>query len=531
MASQLPLADSATTNVAEFSVSEISQAVKRTVEDAFGRVRVRGEVSGYRGPHASGHAYFRLKDDRATLEAVIWRGTFSKLAFRPEEGLEIIATGRLTTYPGSSKYQIVIDHIEPAGAGALMALLEERRRKLAAEGLFDADRKRPLPFMPRVIGVVTSPTGAVIRDIVHRIADRFPAHVLVWPVRVQGETSAAEVAAAIDGFNALDAGGPVPRPDVLIVARGGGSLEDLWGFNEEAVVRAVARSQIPLISAVGHETDTTLIDHAADRRAPTPTGAAEIAVPVRAELQAHLAQLGARLSGSVSRYAEDRRTRLRALARGLPQPDQILALPRQRLDALDGRLRACVEAVMVDRRNRLARLSAMLAPARLADMAARDRLRLDRLARDLPLGLSRGLALHRRDLAYHAGRLTPRASERLHADGARRLAQATARLDRAALQTVAEARGGAAEKARLLKTLSYEGVLERGYALVRDETGAPVRGSSSVATGDRLTVQFAGDDRLDVIADGAGMPGRSPAGKSRPKPKTDPPRGAQGSLF
>ena len=252
-------------------------------------------------------------------------------------------------------------------------------------------------------------------------------------------------------------------------------------------------------------------------------------MPVRAELLAHVAQLGARLSGSVSRYAEDRRTRLRSLARGLPQPDQILALPRQRLDALDGRLRACVEAVMVDRRNRLGRLSAMLAPARLVDMAARDRLRLDRLARDLPLGLSRGLALHRRDLAYHAGRLTPRASERLHADGVRRLAQATARLDRAALHAVAEARGRTTEATRLLKSLSYESVLERGYALVRNETGAPVRSSSGIATGDRLTVQFAGDDRLDVIADRAETSGRPSSGK--PKPKTGPAKGGQGSLF
>ena len=532
MASDLPLSDSsAASNVAEYSVSEVSQAVKRTVEDAFGRVRVRGEVSGYRGPHASGHAYFRLKDERATLEAVIWRGAFSKLAFKPEEGLEIIATGRLTTYPGSSKYQIVIDAIEPAGAGALMALLDERRKKLAAEGLFEADRKKPLPFMPRVIGVVTSPTGAVIRDIVHRIADRFPARVLVWPVRVQGETSAAEVAAAIDGFNALAPDGTAPRPDVLIVARGGGSLEDLWGFNEEVVVRAAARSAIPLISAVGHETDTTLIDHAADRRAPTPTGAAEIAVPVRADLEAHIAQLGARLSGAISRLADDRRTRLRALARGLPRPDRILALPRQRFDALDGRLRSGLDVAVADRRNRLARLDALLAPARLSDMAGRDRLRLDRLARGLPLGLSRGLDLRRRDLAHRAARLSPRTSGRLREDGARRMAQAMARIDRAARDTLGEAGGRLAEAARLLGSLSYESVLERGYALVRDAHGAPLRRSGSVAAGDRLTIQFAGDDRLDVIAGkaGASSPSAPKPPQTREKPKPRP--GGQGSLF
>ncbi|KAB2863753.1 MAG: exodeoxyribonuclease VII large subunit, partial [Bauldia sp.] len=259
MSDPFPAADSApATNAAEYTVSELSGALKRTVEDAFGNVRVRGEISGYRGPHSSGHAYFALKDERARLEAVIWKGTFSRLKFRPEEGMEVIASGKLTTYPGSSKYQIVIESLEPAGAGALMALLEERRRRLAAEGLFDQARKRRPPFMPRVIGVVTSPTGAVIRDIVHRISDRFPLHVVVWPVRVQGETAGAEVAAAVAGFNDLDPLGPIPRPDVLIVARGGGSLEDLWGFNDEAVVRAVAASRIPVISAVGHETDWTL---------------------------------------------------------------------------------------------------------------------------------------------------------------------------------------------------------------------------------------------------------------------------------
>lgn len=531
MVSSPTLIDSAPSNVAEYSVSEISQAVKRTVEDAFGWVRVRGEVSGYRGPHASGHAYFRLKDERATLEAVIWRGTFSKLAFQPEEGLEIIATGRITTYPGSSKYQIVIDQIEPAGAGALMALLEERRKKLAAEGLFDAERKQPLPYLPRVIGVVTSPTGAVIRDILHRISDRFPSHVLVWPVRVQGETSADEVAAAIDGFNALAPDGPTPRPDVLIVARGGGSLEDLWGFNEEIVVRATARSAIPLISAVGHETDTTLIDHASDRRAPTPTGAAEMAVPVRAELEAHVAQLGARLAGSATRLADDRRGRLRALARGLPRPDQILALPRQRLDGLDGRLRSSLDASIASLRGRVAALAAHLSPGRLSDRLAQNRVQLDRLARDLPLGLRRGVELRRRELAHRAARLTPHAAERLQQDGHRRLAEATVRLDRSATETVSQARGQIGEIARLLKSLSYENVLERGYALVRDATGAPVRGSGGIGGGDRLTVQFAGDDRLAVTVDEDGAPEPKDAAKTARRKPPKPAGGGQGSLF
>ena len=325
------------TNAADFTVSELSAAVKRTVEDAFGYVRVRGEISGVRRP-GSGHVYFTLKDARAALDAVAWRGAVSRLRIAPQNGLEVVASGRLTTYAGQSKYQIVVDALEPAGIGALMALLEARKKALAAEGLFDAARKRPLPFLPRVIGVVTSPTGAVIRDILHRISDRFPRRVLVWPVRVQGETTAAEVSAAIDGFNVLDPSGPIPRPDVLIVARGGGSVEDLWEFNDEAVVRAVAASRIPVISAVGHETDWTLIDLAADYRAPTPTGAAEKAVPVRLELMAQLDDLARRLSGGALRFVANRRTELRAAAAALPIPRTLLALPRQNLDVATDRL-------------------------------------------------------------------------------------------------------------------------------------------------------------------------------------------------
>ena len=277
-------ASTAPTNLPEIGVFELSVALKRAVEEAFPYVRLRGEVSGYRGPHSSGHVYFSLKDASAKIDAIIWKGAFAKMRFKPEEGMEVIATGKVTTYPGKSSYQIVIDALEPAGVGALMALLEERRKKLAAEGLFDEARKKPLPYLPRVIGVITSPTGAVIRDILHRLNDRFPRHVLVWPVRVQGETCGPEVAAAIEGFNAMEEGGALPRPDVLIVARGGGSLEDLWGFNDEALVRAAAASEIPLISAVGHETDFTLIDFAADRRAPTPTAAAEMAVSLNGRI-------------------------------------------------------------------------------------------------------------------------------------------------------------------------------------------------------------------------------------------------------
>src|SRR5690606_6857445 len=340
-------------NLVELSVSELSGSIKRTVETAFDHVRVRGEITGYRGQHSSGHAYFGLKDDRSRIDAVIWKGTFPRIKFRPEEGMEVIATGKITTFPGSSKYQIVIERLEPAGAGALMALLDERRRKLAAEGLFDQARKRPLPFMPRVIGVVTSPTGAVIRDILHRITDRFPVHVVVWPVKVQGEGSGEEVAAAIRGFNALTGAGPIARPDLLIVARGGGSLEDLWSFNDEIVVRAAAESAIPLISAVGHETDWTLIDHAADMRAPTPTGAAEMAVPVKADLEAQLASLGARLRGCASRQMEHHRQSVRALVRALPSLDQLLALPRRRSDEAATDLGRGLERTTVVKRSSL----------------------------------------------------------------------------------------------------------------------------------------------------------------------------------
>jgi exodeoxyribonuclease VII large subunit len=305
-------------NMQEWTVSELSAALRRTVEDAFGYVRVRGEISGYKVHHSSGHCYFALKDDNAKIEAVLFRTAFARLRIKPEEGLEVVVSGRLTTYPGQSKYQIVVETLEPAGLGALMVLLEQRKKALAAEGLFDARRKQLLPFLPQLIGVITSPTGAVIRDILHRLTDRFPRRVLVWPVRVQGEGSAQEIAAAIAGFNALPVDGPLCRPDLLIVARGGGSIEDLWSFNEEIVVRAAAASAIALISAVGHETDVTLIDFAADKRAPTPTAAAEMAVPVRTELLVRVDSLGHRSLACWQRGQEARRSELRSAIRALP---------------------------------------------------------------------------------------------------------------------------------------------------------------------------------------------------------------------
>ena len=356
-------------------MSELSGALKRTVEGAFGHVRVRGEISGWKR-HASGHCYFTLKDESACIDAVIWKGQAGGLAFRPEDGAEVIATGKLTTYAGRSKYQIVVARMELAGAGALMALLDQRRRSLAAEGLFDEAKKRRLPFLPRVIGVVTSPTGAVIRDILHRLEDRCPTRVIVWPVPVQGEGAAARIAAAIRGFGALPANGsgPVPRPDLLIVARGGGSIEDLWAFNEEEVVRAAAASPIPLISAVGHETDTTLIDFASDRRAPTPTAAAEIAVPVRAELAALLGDYRQRLASAAVRGLARAGERFGALR--WPAAGTMLNPLGQRLDEIGDRLPRALGARAAKGRAALAESGARLAPSLLNRKIEHGRQRL-----------------------------------------------------------------------------------------------------------------------------------------------------------
>ncbi|KQR82176.1 exodeoxyribonuclease VII large subunit [Sphingomonas sp. Leaf343] len=363
-------------NALALSVGELSMKLKRMVEGEFGHVRLRGEISGYKRA-ASGHAYLCLKDEAAVIDGVMWKGAASHLAFSPQDGIEVIATGKLTTYPGRSKYQVVIERMELAGAGALMALFEKLRAKLAGEGLFDRGRKQALPFMPRVIGVVTSPTGAVIRDILHRLEDRCPTHVVVWPVKVQGEGAAAEVAAAVRGFDALPADGPVPRPDLVIVARGGGSIEDLWTFNEEVVVRAVADCSIPIISAVGHETDTTLCDHAADLRAPTPTAAAEIAVPVIADLRLTVASHRQRIERCARRYVDYGRQRLDGVARLLPKRDALLGPQRQRADEAGQRLDRGLERRVVAARGTLDRAAGALRPAVLERQVAASR---DRLA-------------------------------------------------------------------------------------------------------------------------------------------------------
>ena len=364
-------------NAGALSVSEISAALKRHVEQGFAHVRIRGEISGYKRA-ASGHLYFSLKDEAAAIDAIMWKGSTARLAFAPQDGIEVIATGKLTTYPGRSKYQIVVDTMEIAGEGALLALLEKLKARLAAEGLFAPERKRPLPYLPRTIGVVTSPTGAVIRDILHRLADRCPTRVIVWPVLVQGQGSAQQVAAAVTGFSEMQG---ADRPDLVIVARGGGSIEDLWGFNEEVVVRAVAGSTIPIISAVGHETDTTLCDFAADVRAPTPTAAAELAVPVRADLLAGLQTLGTRSLRCVQRYRERAGERLEAMARRLPTADTLLGPHRQRTDDLGDRLRRGLSHVTSDARGDLARVAGALRPAMLTQRLEADRARLDQLWR------------------------------------------------------------------------------------------------------------------------------------------------------
>lgn len=514
-------------NAAEFTVSEISNALRRTVEDAFGYVRVRGEISGYRGPHSSGHAYFCLKDDRARLDAVIWRTAMSRIKFRPEEGMEVIATGKLTTFPGKSNYQIVIDDLEPAGAGALMALLEERKRRLAAEGLFEPARKQLLPYMPRVIGVVTSPTGAVIRDIVHRIKDRFPLHVIVWPVRVQGETCAAEVANAVLGFNALSEGGPIPRPDVIIVARGGGSLEDLWGFNDEALARVVADSHLPIISAVGHETDWTLIDLVADVRAPTPTGAAEIAVPVRDEIAARLANLGARLRACVSRSTDRKRSALRAAARALPSPDQLLALPRRHFDEASSRLGRALD-VGVDRKR--ARFAAIrLTPATLSRRIADTRKHAERDFTRATGAIRNALRQRRALLLRGSSRLTTAPIERRNKLAGDRLVAMLRRSETAMTARLERARARLTQADRLLATLklSDQAILDRGYALVLDTQGGVLRRASEVSPGAPLSLRFADGD-VQALA----TSGQAPRPRLRQRAQEKKPESVgQGSLF
>ena len=486
-------------NAAEFTVSELSGAIKRALEDGFGYIRLRGEISGYRGPHASGHCYFTLKDQRARIDAVVWRGVFSRLRIKPEEGMEVIATGKVSSYPGSSKYQIVVDALEPAGLGAMMAELEERKKRLTAEGLFDEARKKPIPFLPTTVGVITSPTGAVIRDILAGFTERFPTHVLVWPAKVQGEGSAPQIARAIHGMNALGPQTGHPKPDIIIVARGGGSLEDLWSFNDEAVVRAAAQSTIPLIAAVGHETDWTLIDLVADARAPTPTKAAEWTVPKYADLIADLADRQARLRVAIRRRLDSERTHLKAAARGLPRLDDLVTLPRQRFDMLERRLAQALVANTQALHTRATRASSRLNPTNLRQRIAHAGQRLDTTAARLDRGLKSSIVTQRRAL---------------NANG------------------------------KLLHSLGYRNVLSRGYAIVRNQSGAMVRQTGQIASGARLDIEFVDGHVAATVDSGpkdtetdpeSGKTATQPKLRTPPAPKrsraTKTSGGGQGSLF
>jgi exodeoxyribonuclease VII large subunit len=506
-------------NQPEYTVSELSGAVKRVIEGEFGLVRVRGEVGRVSRP-ASGHIYYDLKDDRSVIAAITWKGQAPRMQVMPEEGMEVVATGRMTTFPGQSKYQLIIEDLAPAGAGALMAMMERRKAQLAAEGLFDPAKKQPIPYLPQVIGVVTSPSGAVIRDILHRLRDRFPRHVLIWPVAVQGAKCAPEVAAAIRGFNAIEPGGPIPRPDVIIVARGGGSLEDLWGFNEEIVVRAAAESRIPLISAVGHETDTTLIDFAADLRAPTPTAAAELAVPVRLELLATLEAQAARMTAGAGRTLMQRGQRLRDLARALPRPEALTQGAVQRFDLWSGRLGGALGLLVIRKRGLFDAQAARIRAQALQALLARRRDALAGLGRSLDTGVQRRLERGGDRAVALAARLAPALANLIgrvarEADqGRARLAVLTARLHAAPAQrfSALAARLDALDRTRT--TLGYAETLKRGFAVVRGD-GQVVTTKAAAEAASALEVEFR-DGRIRI-----GTP---------PRPRKGGGEG-QGSLF
>lgn len=476
-----------TTNLHEYSVSELSSSVKNIIEDNFSRVRVRGEL-GRVVRAGSGHMYMDLKDDRAVINGVIWKGNASRLKIDPEQGMEVVATGRMTTYPGQSRYQIIIDSLEPAGVGALMALFEKRKKQLEAEGLFAPERKKTLPFLPKVIGVVTSPSGAVIRDILHRLRERYPAHVLVWPTLVQGKEAEAQIVKAIKGFNSLPAGGSVPRPDLLIVARGGGSLEDLWCFNEETVARAAAGSDIPLISAVGHETDTTLIDYVADKRAPTPTAAAEMATPVRADLISELLNKERRLLDAQSRLMETLRSGLRAAERGLGRPDEILGTHAQRFDRAGDRLNNGLRSHLETASTVLARTSGRFSPSILnAGFEAREG-RMTRAKERLHSGMER--SLERRKDRINSIRLVPASLSRRVADARPAVDSLAARLTNTTRNLVNRREQSLNAIEKLLASLSHHNVLARGFALIRDESGNLVRSHQAISPGSQGEVEF-----------------------------------------
>ena len=512
--------DSPSTNLPELSVSELSAALKRTIETTYDHVRVRGEL-GRVTIARSGHMYADIKDDKAVLNTIMWKGQVSKLPFRPEEGLEVIATGRLSTYPGRSNYQLIADSLRPAGVGALMALLEERKKKLAAEGLFDERHKKRLPFLPKTIGVVTSPTGAVIRDILHRVADRFPVRVILWPALVQGDTAAPQIEAAIRGFNAIEGDN---RPDVLIVGRGGGSIEDLWPFNEEAVVRAAFESEIPLISAVGHETDTTLIDYVSDARAPTPTGAAEIAVPVRVDLQFNIDDLEQRNKRALTRHI--RRAGERVNATRLPRPERLLESKRQRFDALIERLPNATRSLVERQRNRLDRLSAGLVSPK--QVVREKRASLENATARLSSGLKHAASKKRIAFARTASRLRPEPLQNETRRQREKLISVAVRA-RPALQRITEKKKRAlASEAKLLETLSYQATLQRGYAIVKTEHGNLLRSAAEISKAGRVNVTLSDGDIAMVPTGAPPVKAKRKAAKSS---SAAPKKTNQGRLF
>ena len=471
-------------NAQAYSVSELAFALKRTLEESYGFVRLRGELSKVTH-HGNGHVYLTIKDDKAAIDGVVWKGSVRNLAVRPEQGLEVIVTGKITTYPAGSRYQIVIDSMEAAGVGALLAQLERLKAKLNGEGLFSADRKRPLPGMPAVVGVITSPTGAVIRDILHRIRDRWPCRVIVWPVVVQGDQAAAQVAAAIRGFNAFDGSNDLPRPDILIVARGGGSVEDLWAFNDEQLARTVAAGTIPLISAVGHETDTTLIDFVSDRRAPTPTAAAEMATPVLSELRGAVLDYERRLVRTGGRMLDERRTRLQSASRGLPKPAELLAIAQQRFDMAAGRLAA---------------------------------------------GLERNVAVHERDFVRTSGRLTPGLLKRPNDLKTQRLGEFVARMKPALERRLTRLSEGLDSLDRHRRALDPSGPLKRGFARVHRADGSLATLGAALISGEAVSLVFADTTRGAVI-DGEATAAPSAPAAPKPAKKAAPPPVDQGSLF
>ena len=502
-------------NTPEFTVSELAFSLKRTVEETFGHVRVRGEL-GRVTIAKSGHCYLDVKDDKAVINSIIWKGVMNRLSMRPEEGMEVICEGKLSTYPGRSNYQLIIDKMELAGAGALMALFEKRKKMLAAEGLFAAERKRDLPFMPKTIGVVTSPTGSVIRDILHRIEDRFPSHVLVWPVLVQGDRAAEQITQAIKGFNQAEG---FARPDVLIVARGGGSMEDLWCFNEESVARAAAASDIPLISAVGHETDWTLIDFVADYRAPTPTGAAEVAVPVREDWMETIADYGLRITRGLRRNVNEKKTALSAAR--LPRLEGVIAAPQQRLDLAVARLPK-PERLFEPMRQRLRVQRLPPLKSLLTEFSRSLEVTLARLTPALSASQNR----HASRLTNAAQRLRPEPIQRNAARQTQTLSQIAARTEQAINRKIDQDKQRLAKAAQLLDAYSYQGVLERGYALVQTEAGDVVRSKDSVTAGEGVTLTFA-DGKRGAVIEGAAVKKSAP----KPKPKPKAPATPQGDLF